>query len=359
MNEFQNLLNETVGRLFADLATKEVGQAAEEGTWPDALWSALEENGLTRLMASEEAGGAGGSWSDALILLRAQGRYGAPIPLGETLVAGWLLSKAGLDVPDGPLTLLSDVTLSGKQGAWKLTGVAAHVPWGRRAVLGVALVQGPGDVPHIVAAPLAGLNISEELNTAREPRDTIQFGDLDVKAASCDVSGDMEMWGALMRCGLMAGGLEYLLAQTVQYANERKQFGRPIGKFQAIQQQLAVLATQAAAAGAIAAHACDRASDGGDPAFEVGVAKTRIDEAVNISTSIAHQVHGAIGFTYEHGLHLVTRRLWSWRAEYGSGRVWAARLGREAINRAQGAEDGDAKPQEVGVDALWRYVTAR
>ncbi|PCJ69177.1 MAG: acyl-CoA dehydrogenase [Rhodobiaceae bacterium] len=359
MNEFQNLLSETVDRLFADLATKEVGQAAEEGTWPEALWSALEENGLTRLMASEEAGGAGGSWSDALILLRAQGRYGAPIPLGETLVAGWLLSKAGLDVPDGPLTLLSDVTLSGKQGAWKLNGTAAHVPWGRKAVLGIALVQGPGDVPHIVSAPLAGLDMAEELNTAREPRDTIPFNDLSVQAASCDLPGNMEMWGALMRCGLMAGGLEYLLAQTVQYANERKQFGRPIGKFQAIQQQLAVLATQAAAAGAIAAHACDRASDGDNPAFEVGVAKTRIDEAVNISTSIAHQVHGAIGFTYEHGLHLVTRRLWSWRAEYGSGRTWAARLGRDAITRAQDADKSGSKSQGVEVDALWQYVTAR
>lgn len=354
MNEFRNLLSETVERLFADLATREVGQAAEEGTWPDALWAALEENGVTRLMVSEAAGGAGGSWGDALILLRAQGRYGAPIPLGETLVAGWLLSKAGLDVPDGPLTLLSGVALSGKPGAWKLNGVAAHVPWGRKAVLGVALVQGPGGDTHIVSVPLAGLEMSHEQNTAREPRDTISFKDAGVQAAPCDVSGDMELWGALMRCGQMAGGLEYLLAQTVQYAGERKQFGRPIGKFQAIQQQLAVLATQAAAAGAIAAHACDRATDGRDPAFEVGVAKTRIDEAVNISTSIAHQVHGAIGFTYEHGLHLVTRRLWSWRAEYGSGRTWAARLGREAIERAQGSTDN-----EVGVDTLWKHVTAR
>ena len=148
-----------------------------------------------------------------------------------------------------------------------------------------------------------------------------------------------------MRSGLMAGGLDYLLTQSVEYANDRKQFGRPIGKFQAVQQQLAVLATQAAAAGAIAAHACERAGETDDPGFEVAVAKTRIDEAVNLSTSISHQVHGAIGFTYEHGLHLVTRRLWSWRAEYGSGRSWAARLGRQAIER--------------GADALWADVTAR
>ncbi len=353
MNDFANLLGETIERLFSDLVTRECAQAAEEGLWPDALWNALEENGLTRLMVSEDAGGAGGTWRDALIVLRAQGRHSAPVPLGETLVAGWLLSKAGLEIPDGPLTLLTGVALSGKPGAWKLNGVAAHVPWGRKATLGVTLVQGP-EGAHIVSVPLAGVDILQEQNIAREPRDTISFKDGEVEAAPCDVSGDLELWGALMRCGLMAGGLEHLLAQTVQYAGERKQFGRPIGKFQAVQQQLAVLATQAAAAGAIAAHACDRASQGGDPAFEVAVAKTRIDEAVSISTSIAHQVHGAIGFTYEHRLHLATRRLWSWRAEYGNGRIWAARLGREAIDRAR----GDAG-EEPGVDALWRHVTAR
>jgi len=112
MSEFRNLLGETIERLLADHATKETVQGAEEGTWPEGLWSALEENGLTRLMASEAQGGAGGTWGDALVLLRAQGRYAAPVPLAETMVAAWLLSEAGLDVPDGPLTLLTGVALS-------------------------------------------------------------------------------------------------------------------------------------------------------------------------------------------------------------------------------------------------------
>mgnify|MGYP005838243653 CR=1 FL=1 len=345
MSEFRNMLGETVERLLADHAPKEVGLAAEEGTWPGALWTALEENGLTRLMVSEEKGGAGGNWGDALVLLRAQGRHAAPVPLAETLLAGWLLSEAGLDVPEGPLTILTGVSLNGTDGSWTLHGTARHVPWGHKAVGGVALVEAGDGIQHVVYAPLDGLPVTKEVNTAREPRDTIVFDYLDVTAAPVDLAADLDAWGALMRCGLMAGGLDYVLAQTVQYANERKQFGRPIGKFQAIQQQLAVLATQAAAAGAIAAHACERASESDDPTFEIAVAKTRIDEAVNLSTSIAHQVHGAIGFTYEHGLHLVTRRLWSWRAEFGSGREWAARLGRDAIER--------------GGDGLWAYVTAR
>ncbi len=342
MSEFRNLLGETIERLLADHATKETVQGAEEGTWPEALWSALEEYGLTRLMASEAQGGAGGTWGDALVLLRAQGRYAAPVPLAETMVAAWLLSEAGLDVPDGPLTLLTGVALN-EDGT--LSGTAEHVPWGRKASIGVALVEGPDDGYQVVSVPLSGVQILEEENIAREPRDTITFDAQAVTSAPCALTEGLETWGALMRSGLMAGGLDYLLNQSVEYANDRKQFGRPIGKFQAVQQQLAVLATQAAAAGAIAAHACESVSHSADPGFEVAVAKTRIDEAVNLSTSISHQVHGAIGFTYEHGLHLVTRRLWSWRAEYGSGRSWAARLGRQAIER--------------GADALWADVTAR
>ncbi len=177
----------------------------------------------------------------------------------------------------------------------------------------------------------------------------------DCEIPEANVLGEVNQGVKVLMSGLdtervtLSGGplgiMQAAMDITLPYLHDRKQFGRPIGKFQAVQQQLAVLATQAAAAGAIAAHACERAGGTDDPGFEVAVAKTRNDEAVNLSTSISHQTHGAIGFTYEHGLHLVTRRLWSWRAEYGSGRSWAARLGRQAIER--------------GAEALWPDVTAR
>lgn len=340
MNEFRKLIGDTIERLLADHATKEVIQAAEEGVWPQALWSALEENGLTRLMAFEEKGGGGGSWADAFVLLTAQGRYAAPVPLAETLVASWLLDGAGLDLPDGPLTLLTGLTL--KDG--KVSGTAKNVPWGNHASHGVA-VFGEGKNTLVALVPLADAQKTEALNTAREPRVTCVFDNVTVTTGAAAREGSMELWGALMRSCLMAGGLQTLLRDSVDYANERKQFGKPIGKFQAIQQQLAVLATQTAAAVAIAGHAAERASETDDAAFEIAVAKTRIDDSVNIATSISHQVHGAIGFTYEHTLHLTTRRLWSWRAEFGSGRDWAKQLGRQTLER--------------GADALWTHVTAR
>ncbi|MBG53481.1 MAG: acyl-CoA dehydrogenase family protein [Alphaproteobacteria bacterium] len=340
MNEFRTLIGDTIERLLADHATKEVIQSAEEGVWPKALWQALEENGLTRLMASEANGGGGGTWGDAFVLLTAQGRHAAPVPLAETLVATWLLDGAGLPLPQGPLTLLTGLTLNGD----KVSGCARNVPWAEEASHGVAVI-GDGPDAQVALVPLADAHKTHALNTAREPRVTCTFDAVKVALGPAAQAGSMELWGALMRACLMAGGLQTLLRDSVTYANERKQFGKPIGKFQAIQQQLAVLATQTAAAVAIANHAADRASETDDVAFEIAVAKTRIDDAVNIATSISHQVHGAIGFTYEHTLHLTTRRLWSWRAEFGSGRDWARHLGREAIER--------------GADALWTYVTAR
>ena len=99
-----------------------------------------------------------------------------------------------------------------------------------------------------------------------------------------------------------------------------------------------------AAAGIAAANAF-RAADRGDPAFEVAAAKVRTGEAAGLGAGIAHQCHGAIGFTYEHSLHFVTRRLWSWRAEFGAESHWAAHIGREVASR--------------GGEELWPHVTGR
>jgi acyl-CoA dehydrogenase len=154
----------------------------------------------------------------------------------------------------------------------------------------------------------------------------------------------VRLYGALMRSAQMAGALEGALATSTKYVTERKQFGRPIGNFQAIQHQLALLAGHTAASGIAADHAF-RAADRRDLRFEVAAAKTRIGEAAGLGASIAHQVHGAIGFTYEHSLHFLTRRLWSWRAEFGAEVDWATWLGRDVSAR--------------GAGELWNYLTNR
>ena len=140
---------------------------------------------------------------------------------------------------------------------------------------------------------------------------------------------------ALARAGQMVGAMAGALALSIEHTRHRQQFGKPLAAFQAIQQQLAVLAEESAAARA-ASYAAARAADRGDAAFEIACAKLRANIAAGLAASIAHQVHGAIGFTKEYSLHKFTRCLWVWRSEYGNDRHWADVIGKTAA--ARGAE---------------------
>jgi alkylation response protein AidB-like acyl-CoA dehydrogenase len=137
---------------------------------------------------------------------------------------------------------------------------------------------------------------------------------------------------ALVRACQMAGAMQAALDLSVQYTRERQQFGKALSTFQAIQQQLAVFAEETAATNMAAAAAC-RAADRGDAAFEVACAKLRANIAVGTATTVAHQVHGAMGFTAEYRLHHFTRRLWQWRSEFGNDRYWADKLGTMVADR--------------------------
>ena len=137
---------------------------------------------------------------------------------------------------------------------------------------------------------------------------------------------DRDLYSAMMLSAKMAGALNAALDLSVQYTRERQQFGKPLASFQAIQQQLAVFAEEAAAADMAAASAfC--AADRGDPWFEIACAKLRANQAACISISIAHQVHGAMGFTAEYRLQHLTKRLWAWGSEHDNERYWSDRIG--------------------------------
>jgi acyl-CoA dehydrogenase len=350
-NELRQILGDTVNRLFTDRVTTELRETAEKGTWPAALWQAVEENGLTLPQIPETHGGGGGSWQDAYVVVNAAGRFAVPLPIAETMVAAWLLSESELSVPMGPIALaptqLGDRLQLARDGSsWKLTGTASRVPWGGLA--DHLVVATGGNEPMIALVAKGAAKVQPDLNLAREPRDRLSWTGAPVVAAAPAghrlPAGAASLYGALVRSAQMAGGLEYLLAQTVKYVSERKQFGRALSGYQVIQQNLAVLAGHTAAAGIAAANAF-RAAEGADLGFEVAVAKVRTGEAAGLAAGIAHQSHGAIGFTYEHSLHFVTRRLWSWRAEFGGEAHWAEMLGREVAAR--------------GADSLWSHLTAR
>ncbi len=330
----RDILEHSIQRLLADHVTPALLRESEKGTPATALWQLIEELGLPHALVRESAGGSGLAWSDVYPLVMACGQHGLPLPLPETMLTAWLLDQTGLAVPSGALSIVDSTGGAGVQAThtpqgWRLDGVLPLVPWGRYARHVVLEVRVDG-ILHLALVDTAGLPRRDDLNLAREPRDSI-----DLQAAPAVAlapvpralgESPIRLYGAMLRCAQMAGAMERLVQQSIQYAGDRSQFGKAIGKFQAIQQQLAVLGCESAATAAGAAFAFDQAGQA-TASFAIAAAKARSSEAAGKAASIAHAVHGAIGFTYEHSLHFMTRRLWSWRSEFGHHGWWSRRIG--------------------------------
>lgn len=341
-----DLIADSVARLFGDHVDKGVRERAETGVLDTRLWQQVVDAGLPLMLATEAAGGLGQGWLAAYPVLRGLGHWQVPLPLAETMVAAQLLSLAGLPVPDGPLTLIEQgqgntLQARGDGAVVHLGGSAHRVPWARHAQAAVvSLRDGRLALADLRGGP--GVTLQPQANHAGLPADTLVFNNARcVAVAANPLPLAQPVWtlGAVARSAMMVGALEWALAQTVGYAGDRVQFGKPIGRNQAIQQNLALMAGDVAAARVAAMVAAADASglegtmDGPAALFSAAVAKVRCGEAATRGTGIAHQVHGAIGFTQEHALHFATRRLWAWREEFGSDAFWAAELGRAAITQ--------------------------
>lgn len=350
------LIADSAGKLFSawrDKCFAALPPGAGEGAaaLPEGLWAETEAAGFPLALLDEDQGGFGLSPQEALSLPRIAARSAVSLPLGETMVANLLAVSAGLEPLDGVATFCADhdLTLTQKGAGWQLSGTARTVPWGRIADHVVVHVP---DHKALLCLPRG--TVTEAHNLAAEPVDTLRY-DLTLEAGALlpapDLAASMTELGAMLRAQGLAGVLETLLETCVSYANERKQFGRPIGKFQAIQQDLAVLATEVAAAGAAADMAADALADllcgtagraqGWD--LRIAAAKLRTSEAAGRSAAIAHQVIAAIGFSQEFPLHPLTRRLWAWRDEFGNDRFWARRIGAHACT--------------LGPDGFWPFLT--
>lgn len=348
MSETRTLIVETAERMFRDLSESTVVDAAEKGEWPAALWNAVAEAGLDRAAVPEELGGAGTDLADGLAVIRVAGRFATPIPLAESIIAGILLSRVGAEVPEGPLTVATTRKLvlekSGK--GWNLSGTAAQVPWAGQSK-GIVVLASNGSDDYLACVDPGACGIEAGRSIAGEPSDTVNFDG--VKLVADDVCPASEgankeailVLGAVVRSLQMAGALETILELSAGYSTDRVQFGRPIAKFQAVQQSLAVVASEVSAAGMAAEIAMEAV--GGGSWLEVAVAKARVGEAAGKAAELAHQVHGAIGFTHEYNLHHFTRRLWAWRDDFGGEPYWEGRIG-----------DSIAK---AGADELWGIIS--
>lgn len=332
-------------RLLADRIDDATIRRARSGAWPAAAWTAIEEMGLPLALVDETGGGIGIALEDGLALIRLCGRHAAPLPIAETMIANRVLAGAGLPLAEGPAGIVpcsADIRLTGDGKARRLSGHAERIAWGRDAKT-LIVEAGDGRVMRLASGWTV---VGRETNLAAMPRDMLRFDALVLPESIAAHAGpDLKLLGAATRALLIAGALERVLDLTVAHVSDRVQFGRPLAKFQAIQQELAKLAGQVAAARAAADIAADAiAGPTAEAMLPIAAARVRGGEAVGIAVGIAHQLHGAIGFTEEHRLHLFTTALWAWRDEFGAQPEWAGVLGDAAL--------------AAGPDGFWPFVVA-
>ncbi|MDB5971403.1 MAG: acyl-CoA dehydrogenase [Hydrocarboniphaga sp.] len=340
-------LGDQLARLFAKTVTREALVAAEHNVFDAALWNEISEIGAALALAAESVGGAGLAWAQADGLLQLLGSQLPPVPLGETMLAAWVLGLAGIEAPAAPLAVAGALLQIDGDGC--VSGDDALVSWAPQAQVIVAVAQGAG-ARQLVLLSTLDAELTPQRTLDRLPAARARFrGARPLQAVAAPaVLGETGLLAplAVLRALQLAGSLSQVLALCIDYANTRSQFGKTIGKFQAIQHQIAELAELSAAAQVAAGYAA-RQLDGGDAAAAergAAVAKIRAAASATRGAAIAHQVFGAIGTTDEHLLHYHTRRLWQWRDEAGSDGWWAERLGRQAL--------------AAGAAALWTGITA-
>ncbi len=350
-----SIIADATTRIFRDLCDPQTVNNATDEAWKAPLWEALEEAGLTAAMIPEALGGAGITFNHAGDILRISGQFAAPVPIAETMLAGWLLAGAGLTFPGGAIAVAparaQDVDVLEIDSDGLVQGTARFVSHAHDSDR-IAVLARRGDGAAVALVATGDCAVTPGTSLAGDSLDTVNFSGVTPEAigdATPERADELMLMGAMARAAQMAGALETLLDISVSYAGERIAFERPIARFQAVQHNLARLAGETAAAvcaSSSAADAIEREGPSSMPALlEAAAAKIRVGEAAGEGAAIAHQVHGAIGFTDEHILHRFTRRLWSWRDEFGSESVWAVRLGKQIA--------------ASGSDGLWPVLAER
>ncbi len=313
--EVRQLILDSAAKIFTDHCDKPLLDAAEQGQFPGGLWQLVADNGFDQLGTA----GSGTSAGDMYAFIQLCGEHAVPLPIAETLIVNSWAPGQGI---------ASFGELSGD--------VIKGVAWGREAARVVGLARDSLEVT-VVETPEV---VEQGVSLAGEPRDTVSAAG----GATITLSADPYAQAALTRICLMAGGLQTVLDLGLQFAAERIQFGRAISKFQAIQHSLAVVAAEVAAAKRAAYSAVD-ALDDNRFVFEVAASKARVGEAVGIVAEQVHQIHGAMGFTHEHRLHHYSRRIWSWRDEWGNEFYWQSLLGQHLA--------------QLGADQAWPFIATR
>ena len=322
MSDMIDILAATAGRTFS---------GGESGAW-----ARIVAAGLHRVLLPEDQGGAGDAFEEAAAVATQIGAKALAAPLDETIVANWCLAKAGLPIDDRPCAVISAALVDAR-----LTE-AGTVMWSKpfflrddvsRAVVALASPRGPV-LGVLDGLPAGEQSVSMAGDRGRMVPASTQGFRLTTVAPFPEAAPDPLVLLALLKASAIAGALDAVLGLSIEYANTRKQFGRTIGQFQAVQHMTAKISGEVVAAAACVQHAA-RALAGPHGAWSVAVAKGFTSEAAGTVAALAHQIHGAIGFTEDFVLQRYTKRLWTWREDAGSEIYWFERLGGAALGAGE------------------------
>ena len=342
MNHTLNMLEESVQRVLAEVVIpRRTIEAQAEGIDTEA-WQALNSLGLVG------ADAASMSLAEFAVVIEAVAASGALVPYADSEAIGrWLASAADFQFDDAQVLTVGVVPVgaarrNGSELTLNLEGIL--VPWVGVADQVLLSWEQEGEC-GVAAIARQDLTLRAFRSMAGEPHGVLQgkvvLNESSWRAVSTSHGPQaVQQRGALVRSIQMLGAMTRANALTLQYARDRKQFKRSLSDFQVIQSHLAAMAGELCAASGLVALAIET---GSSDLETVAATKSRVGQAARLIAQMGHQIHGAIGFTEEYPLNLSTRRLWTWREEYGHEADWAAQLGRAIISR--------------GADALWPHMT--
>jgi acyl-CoA dehydrogenase len=309
---------EAIDDILKDQCTPVVVRAIQSGESPATLWDAIASAGFLELLSAEADGGAGLSLAELFPVLLSFGHYAVPLPVAQTIVARALVGSQ-LVLPAGMVTLAQTFH---REASGAIS--CALVPYGLQADY-VLTRDGDGMLLlPCASAKRVGTGVQNCLTA------TLTWPD-DCSTARVLQDGAMlAAFAAALHAALLSGAMNRVFEMTLQYCNDRVQFGKSLGKFQAVQHQLSVMAEHTAAA-SMAAEAAFQGTENAPSLLTAAMAKSRTSEAAVLVASIAHALHGAIGVTEEYDLQLLTRCLHEWRTAHGSEAYWNTVIGQQVL----------------------------
>ncbi|HEY5012129.1 MAG TPA: acyl-CoA dehydrogenase family protein [Acidimicrobiia bacterium] len=308
-----------------DLLAKECPPTAVRAAWTSgtgrcpAAWNALTEMGVLGVLAPEAIGGLALDDVDLVLALEETGRVALPEPIVETAAVAVPLLATLDDERAADLVAGSSAAL--------VHALAPHAVWADTAAVIVVLGEAHGSAEAPADVELAP---AESVDGARRLF-TVGIGSVPGSPAALTAHEAALAFdrAALGTAAQLVGLADRMITMTVEYASERKQFGVPIGSFQAVKHHLADARLALEFARPLVYRAAWTVAER-DPerSLAVSLAKASASDAASLAARVALQCHGAIGYTTEYDLHLFMKRSWALSATWGDPAWHRARIGR-------------------------------